>query len=244
MSDNIKKRFDPKDRKVLYDFWNSLPRIKFVKDAERVYYAHKARELILKTLGEGVKEVSEIGTEKNVIRRALSAQEIFQRIEDYKREKREIRGINWDEFDISLHNLYFHIQKLEEAELIHPVTILREGRHNVSYYGRSAQVFLFRIEYEEYEKIKNAFHAMAKLAPHIDSRLKSEEILQFYDNYVKIGQSHSNVLFEQLAELEKPLLEADVDPGDIANFIELLLTVNPEFVKLLKELTDYLGLQL
>ena len=174
----------------------------------------------------------------------MSAQEIFHRIGVYKKEKRDIQGINWGEFDVSLHNLYFHIQKLEEAGLIQTVTILREGRHNVSYYGRTAQVLIFRIDYEEYEKIKNAFSAIARLAPHIHSELKSEKIQGFYERYVQIGQSHSKKLFESLAEFEKPLQETDVDPGDIANFIELLLTINPEFVKLLGELTEYLKLKL
>jgi DNA-binding transcriptional ArsR family regulator len=244
MSDSNKKKFDPKDRRILYDFWNSLPRIKFVKDADKVYYSHKLRELILKALGEGIKEVTEISAEKAVIRRALSAQEIYHRIEDYKREKREIQGINWNEFDVSLHNLYFHMQKLEDADLIQTVTILREGRHNVSYYGRTAQVFFFRIDYEEYEKIKNAFKAMAKLAPIINPDLKPEDIHEFYSKYVEIGQSHSKKLFESLADLEKPLQETDVDPGDIANFIELLLTISPEFVSILQELTKKLGLNL
>jgi DNA-binding transcriptional ArsR family regulator len=244
MIEKSSKKFDPRNRQILYDFWDSLPRIKFVKDAEKVYYAHTARQAILKALGEGIKEVTETSAEKTVIRRALSAQEIFQRIELYKKERREIQRINWDEFDISLHNLYFHIQKLEDANLIQTVAILREGRHNVSYYGRTAQVLIFRIDYEEYEKIKNAFSAMAKLAPHINSNLKSEEILDFYNKYVQIGQSHSSKLFESLADFEKPLQETDVDPGDIANFIELLLTVNSEFVKLLEELREYLGIVL
>ena len=244
MADNISKKFDPRDRQILYDFWEYLPRISFVKDAERIYYAHTARQLILKALGEGIKEKVEINTDKIAIRRALSAQEIYQRIGVYKEEKRDIQGINWKEFNISLHNLYFHIQKLEEVGLIQTVAILREGRHNVSYYGRIAQVLIFRIDYEEYDKIKNAFSAMAKLAPNVNSELKSEKILDFYKHYVQIGQSYTKKLFENLAEYEKPLQETDVDPGDIANFIELVLSVNPEFVELLKELAEYLGLSL
>ncbi len=244
MVDNIPVKFDPRDRQILYTFWESLPRIQFVKDAEKIYYAHTARQVILKALGEGIKEEIEEESDKISIRRALNAQEIYHRIGVYKEEKRDIQGINWNEFDISLHNLYFHIQKLEEVGLIQTVAILREGRHNVSYYGRTAQVLIFRIDYEEYEKIENAFSAMARLVPHVDSKLKSERIQDFYKRYVQIGQSHSKKLFESLAKFEKALQETDVDPGDIANFIELLLTINPEFVKLLNELIEYLELQL
>ena len=244
MSKNKAKGFDPRDRKILYSFWDSLPKLKFVKDAEKIYYAHDARILILKTLGEGLKEKDEGTGGGDVIRRALNIQEIFQRIQVYKKEKRQIESIDWKDFDISLHNLYFHIQKLEEAGLIQTIAILREGKHNVSYYGRRAQVMIFRIDYEEYEKIKNAFHAMAKLVPFVDSNFKTEDINEFYNRYVSIGKGQVRKLFEQLATFQTALDKTDVDPVDIVNFLELLTTVNSEFITLLKEMADYFNLEI
>ena len=241
MSGKDIKRFDPRNKEILYTFWDSLPKIKFVKDAENVYYAHAARQLLLKALGEGLKEEFK-GVKK--IRRALSAQEIFQRINVYKEEERSIEGIDWKKFDVSLHNLYFHIQKLEEIGLIQTVSIIREGRHNVSYYGRVAQVLIFRIEYEEYEKIKNAFEAMAKLAPLVEVKLQSEKIMEFYDRYISIGQNHSKQLYELLLNYELALSKAEVDPADILNFIEVLFTIDPEYIKLIEEIKKYLNLDL
>ncbi len=241
MSKEKSKIFDPRNRQILYAFWDSLPKIKFVKDAENIYYAHAARQLILKALGEGLKEEID-GDEK--IRRALNAQEIFQRINVYREEERSIEGIDWKNFDVSLHSLYFHIQKMEEIGLIKTVSILREGRHNVSYYGRVAQVLIFRIDYEEYEKIKNAFDAMAKLGHLNEPKFQPEKILEFYDKYISIGQNHSKQLFELLSNYELALDKAEVDPGDILNFIELLFTVNPEYIKLIEEIKQYLNLGL
>ena len=244
MSKKEAKIFDPKDRKILYSFWESLPKLKFVKDAEKVYYAHNARILILKTLGEGIKEKNEKTGAVDIIRRALNIQEIYQRIQVYNEEKRQIEGIEWKDFDISLHNLYFHIQKLEEAGLIQTITILREGKHNVSYYGRKAQIMIFRLDYEEYEKIQNAFQAMAKLAPFVDAKFDSEDVNEFYNRYVSIGKDQVKKLFEQLASFQTALDKTDVDPVDILNFLELLSTVNSEFIALLNEMADYFNLEI
>ena len=244
MSKKEAKSFDPRDRQILYSFWDSLPKLKFVKDAEKVYYAHNARILILKSLGEGLKERNMETGEEDIIRRALNIQEIYQRIQDYKKEKREIEGIEWKNFDISLHNLYFHIQKLEEAGLIQTVTILREGKHNVSYYGRKAQVMIFRLDYEEYEKTKNAFQAMAKLVPFVNSKFKTEDVNEFYNRYVSIGKGQVKKLFEQLATFQTALDKTDVDPVDILNFLEVLTTVNSDFIALLNEIADYFDLEI
>jgi len=244
MSKREAKGFDPRDRKILYSFWDSLPKINFAKDAEKTYYAHDARILILKTLGEGMKEKNKETGEEDIIRRALNIQEIYQRIQLYKEEKRQIEGIDWKDFDISLHNLYFHIQKLEEAGLIQTIAILREGKHNVSYYGRKAQVMIFRLDYEEYEKIRNAFQAMAKLVPFVDSKFKSEDVHDFYNRYVSIGKSQVKKLFEQLASFQTALDKTDVDPADILNFLELLTNVNSGFIALLKEMANYFNLEI
>ncbi len=244
MSEPEKTQFNPRDRQVLYDFWNKLPPIKLVKDAEKIYYAHTVRILILKSLGEGLSEASERPDSQKIIRRALSAQEIYQRVQHYKEIKRQIDGVDWKDFEVSLNNLYFHIQKMEEANLIQTIAILREGRHNVSYYGRTAQVLVFRIDYEEYEKVKNAFSAMVEITPHMDSDLDPQKIQEFYQRYISIGQNYTKKLFENLTHYEEALKITAVDPGDILNFLELLHTVSPEYIELLKEMTDYLDLQL
>ena len=242
MSKEDKSQFNPRNRQILYDFWDKLPQIKLVKDAEKIYYAHTVRILILKSLGEGLKDEPEIEGKKIKIRRALNAQEIYQRVQDYKKEKRQIDGVDWKGFEVSLNNLYFHLQKMEEADLIHTVTILREGRHNVSYYGRTAQVLVFRVDYEEYEKIKNAFNVIKEISDHIG--IDSQKIQEFYQRYITIGQNHTKKLFEHLAQYEKALETTAVDPGDILNFFELLYTVSPEYIELLSEISNYLGIEL
>jgi DNA-binding transcriptional ArsR family regulator len=238
----MSKEFDPRDRRILQYFWEKLPELKIVKDSDRVYYSHSARQLIMKVLGMGIEELEEEDTKKSTIRRALNTQEIFQAIKELK--KRKPQEFDIKDFDISLHNLYFHIQKLEEAGLIKPVAILREGRHNVTYYGRTARVMFFNIAYEEYEKVKNAFTAMEKLAPKINSKIKKEDIKNHYNNYNKIGKTLSKKMFEKLAEYEQGFNTTDVDPIDILNFLELIYSVNKEYSDLLNKVAKDLGIEI
>ena len=238
----MSKDFDPRDRKILQEFWDKLPELKIVKDADRVYYAHSARQLIMKVLGMGVEEQEDEGREDKIIRRALSTQEIYQTIQDLR--KLDLKEFEAKDFDISLHNLYFHIQKLEESGLIKPVAILREGRHNVTYYGRTARIMLFNITYEEYEKVKNAFTAMEKLAPKINPKIKSEDIRKYYKEYVKIGKTLTEKMFNKLTEYEQGFNTTDVDPIDILNFLELIYSANAEFAVIFNKIAKDLDIEI
>lgn len=238
----MSQEFDPRDRKILFDFWDKLPEHKIVKDSERVFYSHSARQLIMKVLGKGVQEQISDKEDEIVIRRALNTQEIYQAIQDLKKLK--LKEFDKKDFDITLHNLYFHIQKLEEAGLIKPVAILREGRHNVTYYGRSARIMLFKIEYEEYEKVKNAFAAMEKLAPKLNPKLKSEDIREYYNRYVKIGRGLTKKIFDRITDYEAGFNTTDVDPIDILNFLELVYSINTEFISLFREISKDLDIKI
>ncbi|NPD89501.1 MAG: helix-turn-helix transcriptional regulator [Asgard group archaeon] len=238
----MSKEFDPRDRKILLDFWEKLPELKIVKDSERTFYSHSARQLIMKVLGMGIQEQVTDKKAENIIRRALNTQEIYQAIQDLKKSKP--REFDIKDFDLSLHNLYFHIQKLEEAGLIKPVAILREGRHNVTYYGRTARIMFFNVEYEEYEQVKNAFTAMEKLAPKINPKIKTEDIRGYYDRYVKIGKTLTKKMFEKLADYEQGFNTTDVDPIDILNFLELVYSINLEFTDLFKEVAKNLDIKI
>ena len=238
----MSNEFDPRDRKILQEFWEKLPELKIVKDSDRVFYSHSARQLIMKVLGMGIQELPKDKKTETIIRRALNTQEIYQAIQDLKEKKP--REFDIKDFDLSLHNLYFHIQKLEEAGLIKPVAILREGRHNVTYYGRAARIMFFNVEYEEYEKVKNAFNAMEKLAPKINPKIKSENIRGYYEKYVKIGRTLTKKMFEKLADYEHGFNTTDVDPIDVLNFLELVYSINSEFAILFKEVAQKLEIEI
>ncbi len=51
-------------------------------------------------------------------------------------------------------------------------------------------------------------------------------------------------MFEKLAEYEQGFNTTDVDPIDILNFLELVYSVNSEFIALFKEISKELGIKI
>ena len=144
-------------REILYNFWETLPPLKTIPKAEDDVYGHKVRLQIIKLLRNGIIDESE---EKRR-RRALNAREILSILKELK-IKDEEGGSKTKK--ISLQSLYFHLQKLEEAELIQTVTILRKGSHNTAYYGRTARIYLHMDNVKHKKKISKAFSAIKKFA--------------------------------------------------------------------------------
>jgi len=241
MMSGKKQSFDPKDRQILYTFWDELPERKIIVDYDDNFFTHLARKLIFHIVGKGVKEQTPSGEEG--IRRALNAQEIHQRVKDLSQIKFKGREIP-KELDLSLHSLYFHIQKLEEVGFIKTVAILKEGRHNVSYYGRVAKIVLFKENYKEDENIKNSFNAMSKIATLLNPNHGSEKVMEFYDDFVAINKESLDIIQRKLAKFEKQINDADIDPNDLQTFFTLMNSINPKFIKLFSEIIDYFYLKI
>jgi hypothetical protein len=238
MSEKSSTMFDPKSRKVLYEFWEFLPKIKVVVDYDDNFFKHKIRKLIFTILGTGIKEVFD---GKEVVRKALNAQEIFQIVVELReKRKKQLLKLGKD-FEPSLHSLYFHLQKMEEAGFIRTVTILREGRYNIAYYSRSAQVVFFKENYVEDEETKNSFIAMSKIVPLINAKLKPEKIMEFYEKYVDLANEVLEDVYKKIAQYQEYLDEVEVDPFELQKFFLLIRSANPKLSALYNEMIQYIG---
>jgi hypothetical protein len=233
--------YDPKERNILYTFWDVLPEKKIVVDYEDNFFKHFARKATFGILGKGIREKLPNG--EIVTRRALNAQEILLEINDTLDLKFKIKEER-EKYDLSLHSLYFHLQKLEEVGFIKTIAILKEGRHNVAYYARSAKVVLFKDVFTEDEKISDAFTSMMKLATILNPDLDSKKVQGFYDRFNEINKKSLDQIQRKIAEFENQMYKANIDPNDIQRFFTLLNQINPEYVKLFKEILDYLQLEL
>ncbi|MFX1538137.1 MAG: hypothetical protein ACFFDI_28410, partial [Promethearchaeota archaeon] len=112
----------------IYEFWKDVPM--FLEVEEEVFkkiVLQKFREAILTTLRKGI---TDDFTEKyNLPRRhAMSALELLP----FLREKLQ--------YNVRLSNVYFHLEKLEKANLIRKIAKRLEGKHFVTYYGRTAKM--------------------------------------------------------------------------------------------------------
>ncbi|NHJ38967.1 MAG: helix-turn-helix transcriptional regulator [Asgard group archaeon] len=233
--------YDPKKRKILYTFWDTLPEKKIIVDYEEDFFKHFARKFIFNLLGKGIMEKLPNGD--IVTRKALNAQEIFQELNDMLDFKFKIKEER-EKFDLSLHSLYFHLQKLEEVGFIKTIAILKEGRHNVTYYARTAKVILFKDEFIEDEKLRDAFTSTLKVIALHNPNLDSDKFMEFYQRFNAIKKKNLDQIQRKIAEIESDIYESNVDPNDIQRFFTLLNQINPEFVKLFNEILSYLQLEL
>ncbi|NHJ47002.1 MAG: helix-turn-helix transcriptional regulator [Asgard group archaeon] len=240
MSESIKS-YDTKDRKILYTFWDDLPEQIILVDYEDDFLKHFARKAANGILGKGIREKLPNG--EIVTRKALNAQEILREINDTLDLKFKIPEER-KKYDISLHSLYFHLQKLEEVGFIKTIAILKEGRHNVAYYARPAKVVLFKDSFAEDEKISSGFTSMMKLITTLNPEIDPRKFDKFKDRFNEINKKSLDQIQRKIAQFQDQIYEANIDPNDIQRFFTLLNQINPEYVKLFTEILEYLQLEI
>ncbi|MHA2295506.1 MAG: winged helix-turn-helix domain-containing protein [Candidatus Hodarchaeales archaeon] len=219
-------------RKILYNFWESLPALKIITSSKEEIFGHKLRLVIIRLLREGVLEINEDIKQKQR-RRALSAREIQKTLLE---EESEFK-------DLSLQSLYFHLQKLEEAGLIQTITILREGRHNIAFYGRTARIFLFGDFAKEQKEYSRAFHEITRFAKSKNPDVKDEEIDIFLNRFLEYEKKRKQRISDWLIQHESIIAENNIDLSYLYKFIELVDSINPEYIKIFKELLEILILE-
>ncbi|MFX1508314.1 MAG: hypothetical protein ACFFDC_19710, partial [Promethearchaeota archaeon] len=179
-------------REILYSFWESLPPLKIISKPEEEIYGHKVRLHIIRILRKGI--LDQLDNSRR--RRALNAREILSNLKELQTEEKKDEEEAPKAKDISLQSLYFHLQKLEEAELIQTVTILRKGSHNTAYYGRTARIFLHTDLVKHEKKISQAFTAIKQFAKVKNPDLNTEKLDDFRERYL----AHEKQRSERISE--------------------------------------------
>ncbi|MFX0064915.1 MAG: winged helix-turn-helix domain-containing protein [Candidatus Hermodarchaeota archaeon] len=217
------------EREILYSFWKNLPVLRIVTIQEEEVFGHDARTETCRFLRYGLTE--EINGEQRK-RYAFNAREILQ----YLQETKQIK--------ITLQSLYFHLQKLEEYGLTQNITIIREGRHNTAYTGRTARFFLFVDPEEEYNKYLRRFTAMFGLVQLENPEIQLERAEKFLNEFLEIKRERQKQLSEWLVQKESLITQGELNLTDLFGFLELIDANNPKFLKLFKEIAEYLKLDL
>ncbi|MFX0152044.1 MAG: hypothetical protein ACFFAJ_14745 [Candidatus Hodarchaeota archaeon] len=223
-------------REILYSFWESLPPLKIVTRPEEEVYGHKVRLHIIRILRKGI--IDQIDNTRR--RRALNAREILSIVKEMQTEEATDKEEAPKTKDISLQSLYFHLQKLEEAELIQTVTILRKGSHNTAYYGRTARIFFHTDPVKTEKKISEAFAAIKQFARVKNPDLNEVKIDDFRERYLSHEKQRSERISKWLIQYESLIVENNIDLTSFFKFMEILDTINPEIIQILKELQDTL----
>ncbi len=215
-------------RKILYDFWKELPLVKIFDVPSEIMESHQVRPAIMRILREGVPDDEESGR----LRHALNNKEIVNTL-------LERNGIR-----MTQQNLYFHLNKLEEIGYIKVVAKIREGRHNVAYYGRTSRIILRRDPEESLEKYERWFHEMGKLAKAREPKFNVDQLEGLAEEYLGIMRRRDRAQGEWMASNEELIYERGIDIYTIFKFLKAMDVMDPEYIGFIKKVRELFEIDL
>ena len=174
----------------------------------------------------GILEKPSTQEKTEVRRRALSAKEIL----NYLRKEGEKQ--------LSLHSVYFHLQKFVDAGYLKTIVILKEGRHNVTYFGRTARIFTYTDEEEYIKKNIRLFNEFAKVIKLKYPQRDLTGLDELVKDYVRLVNERDKRINEWVAKNENYLTECNPDIIEFAYILNVLDLANPEYYEIAKKLTE------
>ncbi|MHA2252235.1 MAG: hypothetical protein ACXAD7_17855 [Candidatus Kariarchaeaceae archaeon] len=219
----------------MFEYWDNLQVIKKI-DPNVKYFKKRGRFLqdaIINILTQGIED-RHPKTDENGIRHALSANEIHEQII-------QLDNKNIDS-NIPITNLYRHLKKMSDNELIQVVAVIKNGQRFTSYYGKSAKI-LKKIDDERVPKThnfsvsENFIQFIHNLNPDLE-REKIQEVLKS----TNVQRRDNSDKFKQWAEENIHAFQGVIiDPRPLFSIFNRLVHVNDQinngihqFIKLMK----------
>ncbi|MFB0557784.1 MAG: hypothetical protein ACETVY_01585 [Candidatus Bathyarchaeia archaeon] len=220
---------DEKDgRRVLFEYWRDLPLVQIHDVPSEIMESHRVRPAIMKILRAGITDEKE----SRRLRHALNTKEIIRTLLDRE-------GIK-----MSQHNLYFHLNKLEEIGYIKVGARILEGRHNVAYYGRTARTILRRDTEESLEKYERWFQEMGRLAKAKRPEFELDQLEGLAEDYLGIMRRRDRAMGEWMASNEEMIYEGGIDIYSIFKFIQAMDVMDPEYIGFIKKVRELFEIDL
>jgi DNA-binding PadR family transcriptional regulator len=213
---------------VLFEYWRDLQRVQLMDVPSEIIESHPVRPAIMKILRTGIPDERESGK----LRHALNTKEIKSALLD----RHDIK--------MSLHSLYFHLNKLEEIGYIKVVARIREGRHNVSYYGRTSRALLRRDPEESLEKYEKWLQEMGRLVKAKKPKFDMDQLNGLAEEYLGIMRRRDRALGEWMASNEELIYEAGIDSYSLFKFIQAMDVIDPEYLGFIKKVRDIFEIDL
>jgi len=217
-----------KNHKLLFDFWKNIPTIKFMDESFFQIMNQEVRSVILDILREGI--LDDVFFEKDGKKRrryALNAQELQKHIE--KRLEREI----------TISNVYFHLQKLKEIDCIQELVSIREGKYNVAYFSRTAKLFSSSIkESAKAGDIEAVRKFIIQLLPSVNPTIHKETIMNLFDEIYQYRLKREKRRFEWLEKHADLITDLEFDILTIDKFLMELDGSDPIGSRLYSQISD------
>jgi DNA-binding transcriptional ArsR family regulator len=214
-----KKKNEDQEWKKVYEFWKNVPTIlEIEQETFDKIVDQEFRGTILDILREGIMDdnIQENGLSR---RYAMSAPEMLPKI-------REKLG-----YEVKLSNVYFHLEKLEKANLIREVAKKLEGKHYVTYYGRTSKLILC-CRLDDSDQCESKFlHSAYSLAEHLNLDIDT----QMLNTTIKKIQSRNGELYqlekEWIQNNHETLFQLDIDVLELFDFIKAYLRYSDPIIQ-------------
>ncbi|MFX0123080.1 MAG: hypothetical protein ACFFAE_05540 [Candidatus Hodarchaeota archaeon] len=220
---------ESKSRRLLFDFWRDVPTIRFMDESFFTIMNQEVRSEILDILREGILDDSVSFKGKTRRRYALNAQELQKHIEE--RLQREI----------TLSNVYFHIQKLKEIDCVQELVSIREGKYNVAYFSRTAKLFCSSIQDKMRENLNSLRKLFIRLLPSINPTIKKETIMNIFDEIYQYRLERKQLRINWLEKHAELLTDLEFDILIIDKFLMELDGSDTEGSRLYSQISELIN---
>jgi len=139
-------------------------------------------------------------------------------------------------------NLYFHLNVMKRAGLLQIVKRILEGRHKVAYYGRVARTIIQRDPEDSLETYKRRFEEIGRLIVVKRPGFDAVQLDPLPGELLEIKKRRDRALGEWMACNEALMNAEGIDSLSIFEFLKVIDSVNPEYVRFFRKVADLLEL--
>ncbi|TFG16517.1 MAG: hypothetical protein EU530_11735 [Promethearchaeota archaeon] len=196
-------------KKLLYSYWHELPYIKSIDST--VYFQvweSEIKNFINKYIRDGIED--DFGREHNLLRRhAFTAKELHAAYLNQQKDQ-----------NYSQSNFHFHIKALVEEGYLQEIAKILEGRHYVSYYGRTAKSFVSQFDnILTTSAIQDDFGPIKELIIDMNPDSNPESINQLVDEFILSLEDYYFRFFSWVKEKYPHIYKSKVD---LRSFLDIV----------------------
>ncbi|TFG27965.1 hypothetical protein EU528_12005 [Candidatus Thorarchaeota archaeon] len=220
-------------RKTLYTYWHELD---YFSEKDSTYVGQvrqsEVKWFIIKFIRDGIED--EFGKENNLSRRhAFSAKELHEAYNNNSAGK-----------NLSLSNFHFHINDLVEHGLLQEVAKILEGRHYVTYYGRTSIAFLDQNDAPLQSKIgRDFFDPLKRMIQDMNPDLEFEYISQLVDDNLSSMVDFYSRLISWIEVKYSYLYKSKMDLDMLMNIVAHYSFFHKDLTKSSKEIASLIDLR-
>lgn len=219
-------------KKSLYEYWRTLP---YFKTMDSLNFSQveesEVRSFIIKYIRDGIED--EYGKENNLMRRhAFTAKELHAA---YMKK--------WKDQKYSPSNFHFHINSLVEDGYLKEIAKILEGRHYISYYGRTAISFIGKYDnILTSSTVRDLFGPLKQLLKDMHPEIDPETINQLVDESILSMQDFYYRFFSWVEDKYPLLYQAKVDIKELLSIVGHYSFFHKEFGKISEKIGSLLDL--